>query len=399
MAAKLRYITRDRDRHGTVRRYFRTAPASRKVRMAEPFGSPAFWDHYGACLDAHAKRLPIPPAAAADHPAVAPPDRPLAGTWRWLCADYMGSAAFRALDASTQRTRRAILDSTCQEPIAPGDARTFAAMPLRHFGRRAVIVLRDRKAGTPDAANNRLKAVRAVFRWALASAIEPVTADPTRDVPRLHVASQGHHSWTVDEVDQYRSRHGIGTTARLALELLLLTGVRRSDVVKIGRQHRRGDWLRFTPTKGAKRAPQILDLPVLPQLAAVIAASPTGDLAYLATAYGRPFTAAGFGNRFRAWCDEAGLHHCSAHGLRKAGAAIAAENGATAHQLMAIYGWRTLAEAERYTRAASQKKLAGEAMGHLVARSDGGTPHGEIARNGTDASMSHPIIKPHKSNK
>src|SRR5262245_31913725 len=44
------------------------------------------------------------------------------------------------------------------------------------------------------------------------------------------------------------------------------------------------------------------------------------------------------------------------------GAAIAAENGATADELMAILGWLTLKEAERYTRAAEQKKIAGRAM-------------------------------------
>jgi integrase len=89
-------------------------------------------------------------------------------------------------------------------------------------------------------------------------------------------------------------------------------------------------------------------------------------LAYLETQFGNPFTGNGFGNRFRKWCDEAGLPHCSAHGLRKAGATIAAENGATEAQLMAIFGWSTLKEASRYTRAARRKKLAGAGMHLLV---------------------------------
>jgi hypothetical protein len=50
---------------------------------------------------------------------------------------------------------------------------------------------------------------------------------------------------------------------------------------------------------------------------------------------GRPFSDAGFGNNFCDWCDQAGLHHCAAHGVRKAGPTIAAENGATTKQLMA----------------------------------------------------------------
>jgi len=36
--------------------------------------------------------------------------------------------------------------------------------------------------------------------------------------------------------------------------------------------------------------------------------------------------------------------------------------GATEQQLMAIFGWRTIQEAERYTRAARRKKMAGDAM-------------------------------------
>ena len=80
---------------------------------------------------------------------------------------------------------------------------------------------------------------------------------------------------------------------------------------------------------------------------------------------GRPFTDAGFGNKFREWCDQAGLHHCTAHGLRKAGATIVANNGATPHQLMAIFGWDTLKMAEAYTRAADQQRLAESAM-HML---------------------------------
>ncbi|HXE70719.1 MAG TPA: hypothetical protein VN523_15280 [Hyphomicrobiaceae bacterium] len=57
-----------------------------------------------------------------------------------------------------------------------------------------------------------------------------------------------------------------------------------------------------------------------------------------------------------------------AHGLRKAGAATAAENGATSKQLMAIFGWLSLDEAERYTQAAEREKLAKDAVGLLLRR-------------------------------
>jgi integrase len=154
-----------------------------------------------------------------------------------------------------------------------------------------------------------------------------------------------------------------------ALALLLYTGQRRSDVVLLGKQHVRNGWLRFTQQKNRNRKPITLELPILSALQEIVAASRTGDLTFLVTEHGQPFTANGFGNKMRQWCDGANLPECTAHGLRKAGATIAAENGATAHQLMSIFGWLTLKEAERYTRAAEQKRLAAGAMSLLERKS------------------------------
>jgi integrase len=110
---------------------------------------------------------------------------------------------------------------------------------------------------------------------------------------------------------------------------------------------------------------------VLPQLQEVIDATPGGNLTYLVTEFDKPFTRAGFGNWFRKRCDEAGLPQCSAHGVRKAGATIAAENGATEHQLMALFGWDSPKQTGNYTRKVSRKRLVGDAMHMLVPRQSG----------------------------
>ena len=149
--------------------------------------------------------------------------------------------------------------------------------------------------------------------------------------------------------------------------LLLWTGVRRSDLVKLGKQHVRDGKLRFTQQKNRKRKPVQTAIPLLPELQQVIDASPTGDLTFLVTGTGAPYTVWGFGNWFRDRCVEAGVPG-RAHGLRKAGAATAAENGATTKQLMAIFGWLTLEQAEIYVEAANREKLATDAMGLLVRR-------------------------------
>ncbi len=338
---RLKYVVPDRDRHGNLRYYFQRARGKKHRLRGEP-GSPEFMAAYEAAKGA------------------TPEPRAHAGTLGALVLAYYSSADFKALDQQTQRTRRGILESTLEEKIAPSKADRFKDIPLARLTPKHVRVLRDRKAATPHAANNRFKALRKLFAWAVEA--DHMTANPARDVKRMHAATTGHHSWTPDEVRQYEQRHPIGTKARLALALLLFTGQRRSDVVLFGRQHAKDGWLRFTQRKNVKRKPVTLSLPILPDLQAVIAASECGDLTFLVTSFGQAFTSNGFGNWFRERCDEAGLLHCSAHGLRKAGAAIAAENGATEQQLMAIFGWSDPAQAAHYTRAASQRKLAGDAM-------------------------------------
>src|SRR5262245_60445197 len=115
-----------------------------------------------------------------------------------------------------------------------------------------------------------------------------------------------------------------------------------------------------------------LAIPVHPELAAIIAASTADQLTFLTTQFGRPFTSAGLGNKFREWCDQAGLQHCSAHGLRKAAARRLAEAGCTAHEIAAITGHASLKEVARYTRGADQRRLAEAAMNKVKRRTSTG---------------------------
>jgi integrase len=344
----------DCDRHGTVRIYYR-AKGRLKVRLRGTPWTPEFMMAYEA-----AKGV----VALTTGQGITP------GTWRWLCIRYFVECTdYKLLDEKTQRIRRWILEATYDEPIAPGSPKLFKDFPLSRMTTEAIEVLRDRKTATPEAANHRVKAARAVFKWGVRKkgpdgrAYAPT--NPARDVPYLKTGSTGYHSWTADEVRQFEARHPIGTKARLALALLLLTGQRRSDVIRFGRQHIQDGRLVFTQFKGRNRKPKRLNLPILPALQRVIDASPCGDLTFLVNDRGHPFPDRSFGNKFRAWSDQADLPHCTAHGLRKAGATIAAEAGATAHQLMAIFGWSTIAMAQRYTQAADQKRLADGSM-HLL---------------------------------
>lgn len=343
----LPYLLRQRDRQGRWIWYYRRAKGRPKARLQGSPGDPEFLASYQAAQGADAR----PRAPRAD--------------WRGLCEAYLASAEFGELARATRRQRMLVLEHTWAEPIAPGASMKMGDVPLDQFSSKAVRVLRDRKRDHPGAANHRLKAISAVFRWAIEA--EHVTGNPAREVATLRPRShEGFHVWTTAEVEQYRCRHQVGSKARLALELLLFTGARRSDVVRLGRPMVAEQMLRWMVAKTR----QPIEIPILPELQAVLAATTlTGRDTWLVTNYGRPFTVAGFGNWFRDQCDAAGLPHCTAHGLRKAGATMAAENGATLHQLMAIFGWASAKQALVYTRRADAKRLARDAMKLLAGKS------------------------------
>ena len=101
-----------------------------------------------------------------------------------------------------------------------------------------------------------------------------------------------------------------------------------------------------------KKAPVSLVIPMLPMLEKVIELSPCGSFTFIETEFGKPHTTKGLGNWFADQCVLAGVPG-RAHGLRKAGATIAAENGATPYQLMSIFGWKTLEQAELYYQEGS----------------------------------------------
>lgn len=367
---KPKYLVEDTDRFGSVRTYVRR-PGEKKIRIRLPKDTPEFWEAYRLALEGVEYRTEKAPT---------PIVKATIGSLRWLCQAYFEqSAEFKRLDIDTRTVRKRVLNSCWDEKIAPGNPLIFADCPIREFGPKHVRILRDRKLEAPEAANSRIKALRGVFKWALADEdimrSYPIAANPARDVPTFKTGSQGFHTWTLDEVERFEKAHPIGSTARLALALLMFTGQRKSDVIALGRQHLREErdpktrqpslWIHFTQHKNRNRKPVILDLPVLPQLKDAIEHGPAGNLAFLMNDYGKPFSEAGFGNRMRKWCDAAGLPQCSAHGVRKAGACIAAENGATEAQLMAIFGWSDPDMPALYTKKARQKRIAGGAM-HLL---------------------------------
>ena len=343
-----RYVHGFLDRHGKPRFYFRR-PGFESVPLPGLPYSPEFMRAYEAALAGQAR----PRGAARTRP----------GTMAALALSYFASPQFSALRSSSQYVYRRTIERLCKDH---GDRR---AADLR---RDHVVKLMSRLAGKPHAANTLRRALRNLMTHAIDIGIRG--DDPTRDVKAIRIKSGGHHSWTDLEIAQFERCHAIGSRARLALALLLYTGQRRGDVIRMGAQHVRGGTLYVKQEKtGAELA-----IPMHPDLVAVIAATPSGHLTFLTTTIGGPFAATTFTHWFRRECDKAGLPHCSAHGLRKAAARRLAEAGCTAHEIGAITGHASLAELVRYTKAADQRRLAEAAMAKT--RTSARKPAGRFAK-------------------
>ncbi len=348
----LPYVVPDTDRHGNVRLYY-WRKGRPKIRLRCEPGTAAFMAEVEA---AKAASDAAAPKSARD---IAP------ASLRALCLDYFASANFRLLDKRTARQNRLLLEDICRSKT-PKKGHERGMLPYALIQPHHVEELRDEKLELPGAANNRVKALRRLFKWAK-EAKKPGAKNPAADVAYIRMSGEGFRTWEASDIEQFEAAHPIGTQPRLCLALLLYTGVRRSDVVKLGPQHERDGWLHFTETKGSRKAgatPKKRDIPIIDPLREILDASQAliGPFAYLITERGVPYTVNGFGNKFQDWVKAAGLPvGLAAHGLRKAAATHAADNGATDRQLMALFGWETEKEANRYTKRANRKKLAGRA--------------------------------------
>ncbi|WBX84685.1 tyrosine-type recombinase/integrase [Sphingosinicella microcystinivorans] len=336
----LKYIQAFRDRFGKQRYYFRK-PGCKRIALPGLPGSTEFMEAYQAALEGTPKE-----ANARIKP----------GTFNSLIASYYSSADYRTLSDATRRTYRNIIENFRESKPNGGGSkygdRNVAALEPHHI--RAML---DAKADTPAAANNLLRMLRMLMRFAVERNIR--RDDPTLHVRKIRSASTGFHSWTEEEIAKFEACHKLGSRARLAMALLLYTAQRRSDVVSMGRQHVRDGTISVCQHKTKAR----LQIPIHPELRRVLDATESGNMTFIVSAHGKPFTPESFTNWFRDCVQDAGLPlGRSPHGLRKAASRRLAEAGCTPHQIMAITGHKTLKEVVRYTAAANQAQLARDAI-------------------------------------
>ena len=329
------------DRHGKPRWRMRKTIKGRRIDCYLPgrYGSEEFAAAYEDAL------------AAASEPS----RRAKAGTVARLVEIYKGSAAFRNLAPRTKAEKLWRLDWIVG---VIGEAR-YARMKPHH-----VEALMAKKDGAHAA--NRVKKDLAQLFGVAAKNFGFAGANPAKLADSYKIEGDGFHTWTDAEIDAYRATHASGTTARLALELLLGTGAARQDAAAMTRANIRGAEIVYR--RGKTGTEVSLPLAVLPELSHELSLLPADRLVLVSTPRNGAYKPDALGRAFKRWCADAGLPGtCTSHGLRKAAARRLVEAGATEHEIMSNLGHETPAMAARYTRAANRGKMAAAGRAKLRA--------------------------------
>jgi integrase len=330
------HLQRHKTRHGKYNWYVQVGNGP-LIRIKHEFGTPEFDEAYQVAV-ATAPTRPTPRIKVA------------AGTLEWAWLNYKQSGAWAALKRATQKQRDNIMHNVCKDA---------GAVSITAITRADIVAGVDRRANTPFQAKNFVQTMRGLFQWLVDS--HKLSADPTFGVKVKKPKTSGFPEWTYEEILQYEKRWPIGTQQRVMLDIYCYTGLRRGDAARVGPRHVSNGVISLQTEKTG----QWVHIPLLDVLKRTLDAGPIGELTFNVTLTGKPFVKEGLGNKFKEACIAAGIPGKSAHGLRKAAATRAAENGATAHELMAISGWVDIKEAEIYTRAADRKRLAMGAMEKL----------------------------------
>ena len=326
-------VSRTTDRHGKVR--WRFFGKGFSTYLPGEYGSEEFVRAYHA-------------ARSASQGTVEP--RAQRGTIAHLIESYLSSPAYKDLADITRKTKGGRLNWIREQA---GDL-PYARLEARH-----VEALMSRKEGA-SAANRVRKDLIGLYTYAT-KRHGYTGPNPASLADARKERSDGYHTWTDEEIAAYLDRYPSGTVQRRAMLLMLTAGASRQDAARMTRDHLHGDRIVFARGKTGELA----DLPIMSDLAAELAHVPAHHRHLLSHGDDKPYTVNGLGERMRQWCRDAGLPHCTAHGLRKAGATRLALAGASESEIASYLAHRDTKEASTYTRAASRRLLADRGLGRL----------------------------------
>ncbi|MBX4336364.1 tyrosine-type recombinase/integrase [Bartonella raoultii] len=335
------HLVKEITRHGKIIWYVRIGHGKR-IRVCGTYGTQEFVDNYKSAL-AELQGLILPKSK---------PGKLVEGSFAWLLKQYLNSTNWHNLAQSTKKQNELILMKVCD---------SVGNIPYKAIEKKHIIAGVERRKETPAMARNFLKALNGLFNWAIEQGL--LETNPTVGVKRPALNNKdGFAVWTEEDVEKYYQRWSYGTHERVWIDVLLYTGLRRGDAVRIGWKDVKDNIIHLRTEKSKFQTDVFL--PILPELAETLKIGPIGEETFICSKTNQKFIKESFGNAFRDACNKAGIKK-SAHGLRKLAATRAANSGATVSQLKALFGWTEDQMASLYTKSADRKRLALEAIKKL----------------------------------
>ncbi|WP_375647666.1 MULTISPECIES: tyrosine-type recombinase/integrase [unclassified Bartonella] len=335
------HLVKQITQHGKIVWYVRIGHGKR-IRIRGAYGTQEFVDNYKSAL-AELQGLILPKSKTG---------KLVEGSFAWLLKQYFNSSNWHNLAKGTQEQRERILIKVCD---------TIGNVPYQIIDKKHIIAGVERRKETPAMAREFLKALNGLFNWAIDQGL--LENNPTLGVKRPSTKNKdGFPVWTEEDVEKYYHKWHHGTHERVWIDVLLYTGLRRGDAVRIGWKDVKDNIIHLKTEKSQFKTDVFL--PILPELAKTLEAGPIGDETFICGKYSQKLHKNSFGSVFYKACTQAGIKK-SAHGLRKLAATRAANSGATVSQLKALFGWTNDNMASLYTKSADRKKLALESIKKL----------------------------------
>jgi integrase len=340
-----KHVSSFKDRHGKTRFRFRKV-GCKTYYFQHPIGTEEFLREYRHCLT----------SVHTSDGMIRTRDRE--GSVNDLVSRYLRSSDFKGEARQVTLSKNRAIIERFRKMHGERMVAHVTFEPLDKIIAEARIKNADGTGGN-FAAQKLRKELKRLFGYAVK--LGWLASNPVDHIRPLKLRTDGFHSWTDKEVEQYQNHWAVGTRQRLALELILWTGKRIGDAAKLGPQHIIENTLVSVDSKTQKLSEIALSKDVLLALAAVGEAH-----GYLITgSHGRGYSEKSLSQTFSEWCNQAGLPHCSAHGLRKTITRRMAESGLTNAEMKSITQHTADAELAVYTRGVNQKNLSTKAIQKL----------------------------------
>ena len=342
---RLDYVTSFTDRAGR-RRYYYFRYRHEKFKLPGKPGEAAFHEAYARYL------------AAAESGALGRDENLvyLKGSIGWVIEKFIASdVGFKKLKAGTQRNYRRWLDTIKAE---------VGRFQIKDLTPVAVRAMRDsvKIKSAATTADMCVMVISVLWKFAIEFCHLELGHNPAIGVARVHTERKSHEPWP-DHVIA-KALAAADAISRLALFLLLYTGQREGDVIRMKwsnlRQSEDGTFEIFVVQEKTNSKVWI---PLHRDLKALLDSTAHVSDVILTNAWGNPFASSqSLYERIKATLNRAGEGTYVPHGLRATAAVRLIEAGCSEDQAAAITGHRDLNVLRAYVRRANQVKLARQAI-------------------------------------